>query len=69
MKNNALASFFKTALVIAFFALPVQAAFAQDEFDEDVDDETPQTFIDGFVVVGLAAGAVYGLTRVKADKE
>lgn len=58
----------KTLFILMVFALPVQL-FAQPEgFDEDVDDETPQTFIDGFIGIGIAAGAAYGFSKLKDKK-
>jgi hypothetical protein len=69
MKKRSLASYLKTTALVFIFSLSVQSAFAQDGFDDDVDDEAPQTFIDGFVVVGIMAGAVYGMKKLKKEEQ
>lgn len=61
-------SFLKFFFVLMLVATPA-LTFAQEGFDDDVDDEeTPQTFIDGFIGVGIAAGAAYGFSRLRDKK-
>lgn len=68
MKRNTMTSLFKAAFLFCLLALPAQSAMAQDPFDDNVDDTTPQAFIDGFLGLGLAAGAVYGYSRFQKNK-
>ena len=51
-----------TLLLTLFFAQPMMA---QDGFDDDVDDE-PAVPIDGsYIVIGLIAGAYFGIRFLK----
>jgi|TARA_R110000850_G_scaffold25797_3_gene74175 hypothetical protein len=49
----------------AVCALASQPAQAQITFDDDVDDETPAAPIDGLLGLGIAAGAWYGVRKLK----
>ncbi len=51
----------------AFIVLGTAQVSAQITFPDDVDDETPAAPIDGFIGVGLLAGAYFGL-RKKVSK-
>ncbi len=51
-----------------FAALAFQPLQAQITFDDDVDDSTPAAPIDGLVGLGIAAGALYGIRRLKGKK-
>lgn len=53
---------------LCFMALSLQTAEAQITFDDDVDDEVPAAPIDGFIGLGIAAGAYYGIKNLKAKK-
>jgi hypothetical protein len=59
--------FHRLLLVFAlgFWALSIQPANAQIGFDDDVDDEVPGAPIDGFIGLGLAAGAYFGYRKLK----
>lgn len=46
----------------------VYATGSQITFPDDVDDEAPQAPIDGFVVLGIAAGAYLGFKKHKEKK-
>lgn len=66
--------FFKTTIskmvfLCAFvaFAMVSQPAHSQIGFDDDIDDETPLP-IDGLLGLGLAAGAWYGIKKIKGKK-
>lgn len=52
-------------LFILLMTTPIYAATSQITFPDDVDDQGPQAPIDGFVVVGIAAGAILGLRKNK----
>lgn len=55
-----------TTLLLLFITVGVQA---QIIFANDVNDEAPAAPIDGFIVVGLAAGAYLGLKkRTQSEK-
>ncbi|WP_298326137.1 PID-CTERM protein-sorting domain-containing protein [uncultured Dokdonia sp.] len=55
-----------TTLLFLVMSVGVQA---QITFPDDVDDEAPAAPIDGFIVIGLAAGAYLGLKkRVQSEK-
>ena len=65
-------STYKTLTKKALFILPlsfclagVSPAQAQITFDDDVDDETPAAPIDGLLGLGIAAGAWYGVRKLK----
>ncbi len=60
----------KFIFTIAFVvcALVSQQAQAQITFDDDIDDETPAAPIDGLLGLGLAAGAMYGIKKLKGNK-
>ncbi|MBA3986262.1 MAG: hypothetical protein H0X63_06775, partial [Flavobacteriales bacterium] len=46
----------------------LQTAQAQISFDNDVDDEVPAAPIDGFIGLGIAAGAYYGIKKIRSTK-
>lgn len=60
----------KLTFAVAFivFALSSAPAVAQISFDDDVDDETPAAPIDGLLGLGIAAGAWYGVKKLKGKK-
>ena len=48
--------------------LSIQPMLAQDGFDDDVDDE-PAVPIDGsYIVLGLIAGAFFGIKKLKVGQ-
>tara|TARA_R110002072_G_scaffold244474_1_gene403774 strand:- start:62 stop:271 length:210 start_codon:yes stop_codon:yes gene_type:complete len=51
-----------------FAALAFQPVQAQITFDDDVDDSTSPVPIDGLLGLGLAAGALYGIRKLKGKK-
>lgn len=51
-----------------FAALAFQPVQAQITFDDDVDDGTVGAPIDGLLGLGLAAGALYGIRKLKGKK-
>ncbi len=60
--------FAKNALFIftlSFWMLGGTAAQAQITFDDDVEDEVPAAPIDGLLGLGIAAGAMYGIKKLK----
>lgn len=67
-KLNNLTSKIAFVAALFIFALAAQPAQAQITFDDDVDDEVPATPIDGLLGLGLAAGAWYGVKKLKAKK-
>jgi hypothetical protein len=67
-KINNLTSKLVFSAALFFCALATQPAQAQISFDDDVDDETPGAPIDGFIGLGIAAGAWYGIRKLKAKK-
>lgn len=54
-----------TLFVVSIAVHPLQA---QITFDDDVDDGTPAAPIDGLLGLGLAAGAFYGIRKLKGKK-
>ena len=54
---------FKHLGLTFLFLLFTQMAMAQISFPDDVDDEGPAAPIDGFVVIGIAAGAYFGIRK------
>ena len=58
----------KLLLTSFFLVLSTTFAMAQDSFDEDVDDEVVQAPIDGFITVGLIAGAFLGIRKLKKSE-
>jgi hypothetical protein len=67
-KINNLTSKLIFAVAVFIYALAAQPAQAQISFDDDVDDETPGAPIDGLIGLGIAAGAWYGIRKLKAKK-
>lgn len=57
----------KTILILTVFILVIfsPAALAQIDFTNDVDDETPAAPIDMFICLGMAAGSLYGIRKIK----
>lgn len=55
-------------LILIMTTTSVYAAGSQITFPDDVDDEGPQAPIDGFVVLGIAAGAYLGFKKHKENK-
>ena len=53
-----------TYIIILMLCLTSQAIFAQEGFEDDVDDEVAAP-IDGFLAIGLIAGAAYGIKKLK----
>lgn len=47
-------------LLLLFMGIGAQA---QISFPDDVNDEAPAAPIDGFIAIGLAAGAIFGLRK------
>ncbi|MFN3640354.1 MAG: hypothetical protein ACK4UK_05490 [Flavobacterium sp.] len=66
MKFNFKKGFF-SVILITIFCLSTQSLAAQPGFDDDVDDETdpPAAMIDGLLALGISAGVVYGLKKLK----
>ncbi|MBB4120092.1 hypothetical protein GGR32_002404 [Mesonia hippocampi] len=57
------------AVLILFLTMPLVYALPPG-FPGDVDDETPTPTapIDGFIGVAIAAGAVYGIRKLRQNK-
>ena len=66
--------FNKTKYILGIFFILVMATTSvyasvnQISFPDDVDDEGPQAPIDGFIVIGIAAGAYLGVKKYKEEK-
>jgi hypothetical protein len=56
-------------LVCIISMLSIATTEAQITFPEDVDDETPAAPIDGFIGLGIAAGAYFGIRKKMARKK
>lgn len=56
------------AVAIFIYGMGIQPAQAQISFDDDVDDEVPAAPIDGLIGLGIAAGTLYGIRKLKAKK-
>lgn len=67
MKNKKMTPVYKVILIFSFcfLGMALQPATAQISFPDDVDDETPAAPIDGFIGLGIAAGAYYGYRKLK----
>lgn len=53
-----------------FLVFSTFQASAQDPFDDNVDDQNaPAAPIDGLIVVGLIAGSVYGIKKIRKSKD
>ncbi len=50
-------------IALLLVATSVMASTAQITFPDDVDDETPAAPIDGFIAIGIAAGAYFGIRK------
>lgn len=48
-----------------FFVLSTTIASAQDEFPDDVDDETAAAPIDGYIYAGLVVGSFLAIRKLK----
>lgn len=53
---------------LGLFVLATAPLPAQISFDDDVDDEVPGAPIDGLIALGIAAGALYGIKKLKSKK-
>ena len=63
MKNTSMT--FKTFVLLISFFLVTSISFAQiPPFDDDVNDE-PTAPITSLLIVGLVAGAAYGIKKLK----
>ncbi len=51
--------------ILVFTLTSMQAAGSQITFPDDVDDEGPTAPIDGFIAIGVAAGAYLGYKKHK----
>lgn len=51
--------------VLLFTLSAMEPVQSQISFDDDVDDETPGAPINGLIALGLAAGAWYGIRKLK----
>ncbi len=56
-------------LTLGFWMLSGSPAQAQITFDDDVDDQAPAAPIDGLLGLGIAAGAWYGIRKVRKGRE
>lgn len=56
-------------VVFIISTLSITSTNAQIVFPDDVDDETPAAPIDGFIGLGIAAGAYFGIRKKIARKE
>ena len=59
----------RTFLITIALTLGTFVSQAQISFPDNVDDEAPAAPIDGFVTLGLAAGAYFGLRKKLKIKE
>ncbi len=59
---------FAFTLTFVICTLASQPVKSQISFDDDVDDQTPAAPIDGLLGLGIAAGAWYGIKKLKGKK-
>ncbi len=53
---------------VCLFIMASTPGNAQVVFDDDIDDQAPGAPIDGLLGLGLAAGAWYGIKKLKGKK-
>lgn len=62
----------KTILTITLFVVTscfsIQSAHSQITFPDNVNDEAPAAPVDGFLAIGLAAGAYFGVRKLRKSK-
>lgn len=70
MKNITINTFKKLIFIcsLGLFLFSINPVNSQVIFDDDVDDQAPGAPIDGLIGLGLAAGAWYGIKKLKAGK-
>ncbi|MEP0266650.1 hypothetical protein [Dokdonia sp.] len=56
-------------LVCIISTLSIATTQAQIIFPDDVNDESPAAPIDGFIGLGIAAGAYFGIRKKMASKK
>ncbi|MNE91624.1 hypothetical protein D3C80_1892610 [compost metagenome] len=52
-------------LVLLLMLFSGTRLMAQDGFDDNVDDQAPAANVDGFLILGLIAGATLGIRKMK----
>ena len=58
----------KNILVLSFFLMMLSMPVMAQGFDEDVDDEVPDTPINDYIYVGLVAGALIAIKKLKKSE-